>query len=31
MKYLKIILAILAVIGIGLAVYFGYTKTTKVD
>ena len=31
MKYLKIILAILAAIGIGLAVYFGYTKTTAVD
>lgn len=31
MKYLKIILAILAAIGIGLAVYFGYTKTTVVD
>lgn len=31
MKSLKIILAILAAIGIGLAVYFGYTKTTVVD
>ena len=28
MKYLKIILAILAVIGIGIAIYLGYTKTT---
>ena len=31
MKYLKIFLAILAAIGIGLAVYFGYTKTTTVE
>ena len=31
MKYLKIILAILAALGIGLAVYFGYSKTTVVD
>lgn len=31
MKYLKIILAILAVIGIGIAIYLGYTKTTDVD
>ena len=31
MKYLKIVLAILAAIGIGLVVYSGYTKTTAVD
>lgn len=31
MKYLKIILAFLAVIGIGIAIYLGYTNTTVVD
>jgi hypothetical protein len=31
MKFLKIVLAILAIIGIVLAIYFGYTKTTEVD
>ena len=31
MKYFKIFLAILAVIAIGLAIYWGYSKTTKVD
>ena len=31
MKYLKITLALLAIIGIGLLVYRGYIKTTEVD
>lgn len=31
MKTFKIILAILATIGLGIAIYIGYTKTTEID